>query len=162
MNDLNMKIATLEKFVEENDGEGPWHEDKRVEAVKRFPFTVIIEGYYPTNDFACRWTWQQFGPMDCKECGEYGSEYPGCPKVLAIEKHIIRKSYTDKDGKLHEYDYHTRDPGTHGHEGTWTIVWLGKTGYEYGFSEYYFKDEANRDAFITAVPSFELGELYDD
>lgn len=156
-----MKLATFEKFVEEN-GKGPWDENRRAETLKKFPYTVIVEGCYPTNDFACRWTWQQFGPMDCKECGDHCSEYPTCPLVLAIEEYKIKKSYTDKDGKVHEYDFHTCDPGKHSHEGTWAIVWLGKTDYDYGFSEYCFKNEAARDNFVAAVPSFNLGENYNE
>ncbi len=155
-----MHLATLEQFKEANGGKNPWYQDKRDEAIRRFPFTVITEYFYPVGDFADRWCWQNFGPMDCKECGEHYSEYPGCPQVLAIQEYKIRKSYTDKDGKVHEYDFHTRDPGKHGHEGNWTIVWLGKTGYDYGFGEWYFKNEADRDKFVEAIPSFGVGENY--
>ena len=155
-----MKIATLEMFIEENDGKGPWGQEKREETIKKFPYTVIVEACYPISDFACRWCWQQFGAMDCKECGEHCSEYPGCPLVLAIEEYVIKKSYT-KDGHVHEYDFHTRDPGKHGHEGIWTIVWLGKTDYDYGFGEYYFKNEGDRDKFVANLDTFWLGENYE-
>lgn len=74
----------------------------------------------------------------------------------------MKKSYTDKDGKLHEYEITSRDPGDHGHEGTWNIFWLGKTGYDYGFTEWQFSKESDRDAFVTAIPTFGLGENYED
>jgi hypothetical protein len=156
-----MNVATLEQFIEANNGKGPWYGDRRIETLKEFPFSVIVEACYPVGDFAVRWCWQNFGPMDCKECGEHYSEYPGCPQVLAIEEYTIPKSYTDKDGVVHNYNFHTRDPGKHGHEGNWTVVWLGKTGYDYGFGEYFFKNEADKDKFLTNVSSFGLGENYD-
>lgn len=159
--DYKMKVSTIEKFHREDGTERKiYYQDRRDVAAKKFPFTVITEGSYPENDFACRWCWQQFGPMDVEKCGDHESEYPACPLVLATKPYVEKHSYTDKDGKLHEYDFHTRDPGEHSHEGTWTVVWLGKTGYDYGFSEHYFKNEADRDKFIEAVPSFNLGENY--
>ena len=157
--DYKMKIATIEKFFGEN-GRTIYNQDKRDEALKKFPFTVIVEGCYPENDFAHRWCWQQFGPPQYEECNDHYSEYPGCSLVLAIDEYTIKKNYKDSNGVYHEYDFHTRDPGKHSHDGTWTTVWLGKTGYDYGFTEYYFKSEANRDAFIAAVP-FGLGEKYE-
>jgi hypothetical protein len=153
-----MTISSYEKFIAEYDK--TWNEDKRAEAISKFPYTIVVESSYPVLDYAHRWCWQNFGPYECKECGEHCSEYPACPKVLAIQEYKIKKSYT-KDGVVHEYDFHTRNPGKHGHEGIWTTVWLGKTGYDYGFSEYYFEKEEDRDKFKLAIPTFGLGENYD-
>ncbi len=155
-----MKVSTYEKFLEENRGR-EWYPDKLKSVKERYPFTVMVEGHYPESDFATRWCWQQFGPYHADSCCEYASEYPACPLVLAIEEYVIKKSYV-KDGVTHEYDYHTRDPGKHSHEGTWTYVWLGKTGYDYGFTEYCFLNEADRDAFLAAAPSLTFGENYED
>jgi hypothetical protein len=161
MNDYKMKIATIEKFFGENETRKIYNQDKRNEALNKFPFTAIVEGSYPTNDFAARWCWQQFGPMDCKECAESYSEYPGCPLVQATE-YLHHYTYKDSDGTMKEDSEKCyKKPEVHGHEGNWTIVWLGKTGYDYGFSEYYFKDELSRDKFVQAVPDFDLGENYD-
>jgi hypothetical protein len=160
--DYKMKIATIEKFFGENETRKIYNQDKRDETLKKFPFTVIVEGCYPEGDFACRWCWRQFGPMHTEECAESYSEYPGCPLVQATE-YLHHYTYKDSDGTMKEdSEKQYKKPEKHAHEGNWTIVWLGKTGYDYGFSEYYFKDEANRDAFIIAVPSFGLGERYDD
>lgn len=159
-----MKVSTLEKFYGENGTRKRWNEDKSEEAAKKFPFTVIVEGCYPENDFAHRWCWQQFGPMDTKECGERYSEYPGCPLVQAT-KYIATGTYKDRDGTIkewHEAAYKGDDVPKHNHEGIWTSVWLGKTGYDYGFTEMYFKNEADRDKFIEFVPSFSIGENYED
>lgn len=157
-----MHLATMEQYYEANGNREVCAQDRRDEALKRFPYTVVVEACYPTYDFASRWCWQTFGPMDCKECGDHSSEYPGCELVLAIKEYTMPRAYKDKDGTIHVYNFHSRDPGKHGHEGTWTIVWLGKTDYDYGYSEYYFKNEADRDKFIEAVPSFGLGENYEE
>ena len=139
----------------------PWNQEQRTEAMKRFPYGVIIESFYPEGDFAHRWCWQQFGPMDCKVCAEHYSDYPGCPKVLAIETYKIKKTY-EKDGVVHEYDFHTRDPGEHGHVGTWTTVWLGKTGYDYGFTQYCFSTLEQQNKFVEAVPTFTWENIKDE
>jgi len=154
---VSMKLSSYEEFLVHDK---TWNEEARTEALNKFPYTAVVEGCYPANDVAYRWCWQQFGPPECKQCYDYSSEYPACPMVLAIEEYIIKKSYTDKEGKVHEYDYHTREPEKHGHEGTWTTVWLGKTGYDYGFTEYYFLNESDRDKFIATAPSFDFGENY--
>jgi hypothetical protein len=159
-----MTISSIENYIENfgDEAKGLHSEPLRVEARKRFPYSVVVEAHYPVGDFAHRWCWQNFGPMDCKECYEHYSEYPGCPLVLAIQEYKIRKSYTDKNGVVHEYDYHTRDPGKHNHTGVWLTVWLGKTGYDYGFTEYYFQNEIDRDLFVKEAPNFGLGENYED
>lgn len=152
-----MKLSSYEEFLTHDK---TWNEEARTEALIKFPYTAVVEGCYPEGDVSHRWCWQQFGPPECKQCYDYASEYPACPMVLAIEEYIIKKSYKDKDGKVHEYDFHTREPEKHGHEGTWTTVWLGKTGYDYGFTEYYFLNEVDRDKFIVTAPSLDLGENY--
>lgn len=162
--DYKMKIATLEKFYGENGAREIWHPERREKALKDFPFTVIVESCYPENDFAHRWCWEQFGPMNVEECFERYSEYPGCSLVQAT-KYIRPYKYKDIDGTEREDSevcYKGNDVPKHSHEGTWTSVWLGKTGYDYGFTEMYFKNEADRDKFIEAVPSFNLGENYEE
>jgi hypothetical protein len=44
----------------------------------------------------------------------------------------------------------------------WTLVWLGKTDYDYGFTEYCFLNEADRDAFLAVAPSLTFGENYEN
>ncbi len=133
--------------------------ENRQEKLKDFPFTCIVEGSYPEIDHATYWCWQHFGAMHGK-CGEQHSEYPGCPLVRATE-YITEGSWKDKEGKEHKWtskEYKEVEP--HEHEGTWCEVWLGKTGYDYGNAEFYFKSEADRDAFVTAVPTIGFGERY--
>lgn len=158
-----MTISSVEDYIENfvEEGKEIHNEPLRIKARERFPYSVVVEASWTVFDFAQRWCWQNFGPMDCQECYEHQSEYPACPLVLAIQEYTIRKSYTDKKGIVHEYDYHTRCPGKHSHEGTWTVVGLGKTDYDYGFAECYFGNEIDKNKFIEAIPSFGLGENYE-
>ena len=104
--------------------------DRRQRLRERFPHVVLLEGSYPETDFAERRCWQQFGFCDGK-CQNYASEYP---------------RYSQ--------------PPEHEHVGVWTTMWLGKTGYDYGFMEFYFANESDRDSFLAAVPSLTFGENY--
>lgn len=172
MNDDTLKISKYEKYMEYEDRyKETWHDatkewyknrdKKRAALLEKFPHTVVTEGFYPVLDFASRWCWQNISPQDCEECQEHGSEYPGCPLVLAIEEYKVKESHVDSQGVLREWERVSRDPGKHGHEGSWTNIWLGKTGYDYGFTEWYFANEKDRDAFVAAMPTFGLGENYD-
>lgn len=158
-----MKISSYELFIGENNRVSS-NENKRKEAKEKFPFTTIVEGYYPEMDYSARWCWQNFGPIDCKECHETYSEYPGCPLIQATG-YIDTGTYKDSAGIEHpwkEKRYKGEDVEKHSHEGVWTSVWFGKTGYDYGFTEICFKNEADRDKFIEAAPSFNFGENYEE
>lgn len=136
---------------------------KRNEFRKKFPFSVILEGVYPEHDFVNRWCWQNIGPMQCEECQEIHSEYPGCPLILATEYMRTDWFFTKGDHrKYRSYKaYISEKVPEHGHDGTWLAYWLGKTGYDYGFGEYYFQNELDRDKFLAAIPIFSLGEQYE-
>lgn len=97
-----------------------------------FPYDVVLQLAYPQVDFANRWCWQQFGPAH-GECLEYSSEYPAC---LEKEKHR--------------------------HEGRWLTHWLAKTDYDFGFNEWRFVQQADRDKFLAFVPHITWGENFPD
>jgi len=152
-----------EKELQAHDKKISDRDEKRKEYRERFPFTVILQGVYPEHDFVSRWCWQNIGPMQCEECHETSSEYPGCPLVLATE-YIQNGWYHNKAGRRvywSEKAYIEEKVPKHSHEGVWMAYWLGKTGYDYGFSEYYFQNESDRDKFIAATPIFTLGERYE-
>lgn len=133
-------------------------ENEEVKAA--YPFSVILEGSYPEHDLAARWCWRAYGPPQCQKCQNVASEYPACPQVLAIGE---KKTYSwqDKDGGKHDSEYMYYDDEKvedHGHEGTWRTFWLGKTGYDYGFSTYLFSSQADLDSFMAAVPQLEFDE----
>lgn len=132
----------------------------RQEVLLKFPYSVVLQGVYPEHDFVDRWCWQNFGPRNGPCTDGVHSEYTGCPIVLATE-YVSKYSWKDKDGKEHsgeEICY--RDVERHSHEGTWQSIWLIKTGYDYGLGEYCFSSEEDRDRFLAAVPTFNLGEKY--
>ncbi|RJF96786.1 hypothetical protein D3870_20585 [Noviherbaspirillum cavernae] len=93
-----------------------------------FPYCVVLQVSYPELDYANRWCWQQFGPAN-GECLQASSEYSACE---------IR--------------------GSHSHVGSWLTNWLVKTDYDFGFSEWYFAHEADRDRFLESVPLINWGE----
>jgi hypothetical protein len=86
-----------------------------------FPFAVMLEVSFKGMDFANRWCWHQFGPAD-GECLQWGSEYRACDQ-----------------------------PGPHSHSGRWATYWYEKTGYNFGYHEWYFATEADRDRFLEFV-----------
>lgn len=157
-----------DKFLEEKQSNFPQikenqdridHQQK--ERKKIFPHTAILEGFYPEHDYVNRWCWQNFGPDDCEKCYDHGSEYPGCPLVLATE-YIVKGTTKDKDGTEHPWEEKRyKEVVSHGHKGSWTVIWLGKTDYDFGSAEYCFKEKSDLERFLAAVPSFNLGENYE-
>lgn len=126
----------------------------------RFPYSVVATGIYPEHDYACRWCWQNIGPED-GPCSAWHSEYPGCPLVLETER-VERVTGTDKSGNVVTWERKEyANPGEHRHEGPWSFLWLGKTGYDFGYGEYCFADEADRANFIAAFPTFTWSEAWD-
>lgn len=39
-------------------------------------------------------------------------------------------------------------------ENTWQRIWYGKFDYDYGFTEYFLKDETTRQKFVDEIPHF--------
>ena len=95
-----------------------------------FPFAVMLQVAYPEMDYANRWCWQQFGPAH-GECWQHCSEYPVCDL-----------------------------PHPHAHVGQWMTHWYVKTDYDFGFNEWYFIREADRDRFLEFVPHVNWGEKF--
>ena len=95
-----------------------------------FPYCVLLQVAFAELDFANRWCWQQFGPAH-GECLQASSEYPACA---------------------------VRTP--HSHEGRWLTDWLAKTDYNFGFNEWYFAQQTDRDRFAEFVPLISWGENF--
>jgi hypothetical protein len=149
----NIRIVSVKQMVaglfEIGDDIAPFEADRQLRLC-RFPHSVILEGAVPEYDFASRWCWQNFGACD-GECYDSYSEYPACPVVLATKRiENVRDRQTKKFAVV---DAHT-------HEGLWTKDGLGKTGYDYGFFEFYFASEADQNRFTAAVPTFIWGENF--
>jgi hypothetical protein len=104
--------------------------EERKMRMEAFPYDLVLQLAYPQMDFANQWCWEHFGP-EHGECQQRFSEYPVC-----------------------------REPGHHTHEGQWLTHWLAKTDYDFGFNEWYFAQEADRDLFLKFVPNISWGENY--
>ena len=123
-----------------------------------FPFSTVLKGYYPEHDFAIRWCWQNISPAN-GTCSDYHSEYPACPLVLETS-YLERGTLKDKTGKEAAWEtVRYENPGEHRHEGVWCSIWLGKTGYDYGFQEYCFLNDHDRKRFLSAFSTFTFGEV---
>lgn len=90
----------------------------------------MLQVSYPEIDFANRWCWQQFGPAE-GECHQAHSEYPACNL-----------------------------PPPHQHQGRWLSHFLVKTEYDFGYNEWYFTNETDRDRFVEFIPHMHWGERY--
>lgn len=65
-----------------------------------------------------------------------------CLDNIGKRKDSIGENYNFR--KLHE---NTPD-------GLWTELWYGKTGYDYGFSEFFFQNENDLNNFVLQIPNF--------
>lgn len=104
--------------------------EERAGRLKVFPHSVTLQVSYPELDFANRWCWEQFGPAS-GDCVQSQSEYPACSR--------------------HE---------PHQHQGRWLTHWLAKTDYNFGYNEWCFATEVDRDRFREFVPHLNWGENY--
>jgi hypothetical protein len=105
-------------------------EGERKDRLSRFPYAVTLQVSFAELDFANRWCWQHFGPGD-GECFQRQSDYPVCSI-----------------------------PEPHSHTGKWMWYFLVKTDYDFGFCEWYFSEQADRDCFLTNVGEINWGEKY--
>lgn len=113
-----------------DEGYGPADFQDRNEILARFPYPVMLELSFAELDYANRWCWQQFGSPQ-GECFNRQSEYPTC------------NIQTD-----------------HCHAGNWAHEWLVKTGYNFGFNEWYFSSIAQSQQFLEFVPFINWGENF--
>jgi hypothetical protein len=121
-----------------------------------FPYSVVAEGEYSDHDYAARWCWQHIGRMNGLCIGAH-TYYPACPLVLETE-YLERGEYQGQETVEKRY----RHPADHEHQGQWTYLWFGKTGYDYGFGEYYFVNETDCTQFLAALPTFNWDASWDE
>jgi len=136
INEMNHQTVILSSFEEYLADGGDTLEgqaerkSERIERLARFPYAVMLQVSYPELDFANRWCWQHFGPSD-GECTQCDSEYRACDQT---------------------------EP--HSHSGTWVCEWFVKTDYGFGFNEWYFANEEDRERFLGSVGKINWGENF--
>ena len=52
------------------------------------------------------------------------------------------------------------DETEHRHIGKWTSHWFVKTDYDFGYNEFYFVEQADRDLFLAHLSDIHWGEHY--
>ena len=124
-----MKISTYENcFTSYTDNWSGWQSNFDVErknSFLMFPYSVIIEGSFSDIDIAEAWCLKQVGKVDI------------------TSDMFFLKNYA---GKLEEIK-RTKN-------GLWKIYFYGKTSYDYGFCEFFFREKIDLEKFQKAVPNF--------
>jgi hypothetical protein len=126
-------LSSFEEYLASDDHSPGFRAEEareRKDRLSRLPYSVMLQVSFAEFDFANRWCWQHFGPND-GECLQRQSEYPMCDLV--------------------EF---------HSHTGKWMWYWLAKTDHNFGFSEWYFSKQADRDFFLASVDEINWGEKY--
>lgn len=127
------KLSSYEAYwISENDDpvERLCAQEERGLLLLQFPFAVMLEVAYPEMDFANRWCWQTIGPKNGR-CYQFQSNYPCCT-----------------------------DETEHEHQGVWCTRWFAKTDYDFGFNEWYFREQQHHDMFLAFVPMINWGERF--
>ena len=133
--------------------------------MKRFPYVVKYEDHFDVFDYMEDWCREHFGDKDGKcdwsKCELHFDKWyddnnfdeilyqqkleicgprpdPNDREALKIYWEKTRKVNRDFFDKLDEREDMPQD---HSHTGIWTTVFAGKTGYDYGFQNFYFKNE---------------------
>ena len=126
-------LSSFEEYLASGDDspeERAEQKRDRQERLSRFPYAVMLQVSFPEMDFANRWCWQHFGPGD-GECMQHQSEYRACDLA---------------------------EP--HSHVGKWMCHWFVKTDYNFGFNEWYFAEQGDRECFLANVDEINWGEKY--
>ena len=132
--------------------------ERKHEELLQPSYTVITEGEYSEHDYACRWCWQHISPKH-GQMQQLQSEYPACSLVLETE-YIEQGTIQDKDGTEKPVKWKAyQDPGEHTHQGVWTSLWLGKTGYDYGFTVLLFCPRSRPRAVSGSVSLLHLARI---
>lgn len=122
---------------------------EREERLKTFPYFIMFEMAWETDEELSKWCWDNIGLYDCKSCNEMAWFTPGCPLMLDLIKNTPKN---DDNEKYWEEIQKAHDDIEHGYEGNWATLSFGKTGYDYGFIEYYFKNEVDKEKVLAEIP----------
>ena len=103
----------------------------RKRRLEAFSYAVVLQVAFAEMDYANRWCWKQFGPPEGECFDRRDSEYPTCD-----------------------------DASPHSHQGKWLCYWLAKTDYNFGYYEWCFALQTDRDSFLAFVPQIQWGEAF--
>ena len=146
---------TLQKFKQA--------EPTRNALLKQFPYRITMGGYCDYDGDLVNmeiWCYEQFG-FRHGECETHYCEYSyenwckknGFDEILDREiDYLIKNGQRDKTHQaIENHSAYLRTlqncPDDHSHIGTWTTLFLFKSGYDYGYQDYYFKHKADAVLF---------------
>ncbi len=129
-------IATLEDFIEDY-GSPPYSKGIFV-CFKLFPHTTLVSWIYQDMDVAEDWCCETFGP----------------PLIIDhIQEDLLREtaeifgSPINIEHIKYETSITCREKRSTNASGKWATLWLGKTDYDFGYQQFFFKDPADKEAF---------------
>lgn len=138
---------------------------ERDELHKEFPYVITYKDYYPNLDDIENWCRDKFGDEHgkCKWSGcewSFDSWHIGTGLRKELDELLYNEVRRPKNDDSPEYklwdEYHDLimdahfdmikndlydKPGEHCHMGTWRSFFIIKTGYDYGYEDYCFKNE---------------------
>ena len=97
---------------------------KRATILAKFPFSIMTLTAIDDIDFANFWLWNKFGPCN-GSCHQSTSAFKACD--------------------VHVY---------HDHVGSWCCHFFAKTGYDFGFNEWYFDNKPSLILFKKFITKF--------
>lgn len=103
---------------------------ERRRLLQSYPHSVILALHYPQLDIAEYWCWQQFGAA-WGECLQRHADRPACAETLP-HCHTAQR---------------------------WHSHWYVKTGYDYGYNEFFFAHRADCERFLAFVPQIGAPEF---
>lgn len=109
-----------------------------------FPFIVTVEASWEEFEETDQLVWNCFGPKNGECLYSVCDFIISCPIVLEVKKEMI------KNGK-NPFDLTSEEVPEHSHSGCWARVPIAKTGYDYGFGSYCFKNKEDKDKFIKEI-----------
>jgi hypothetical protein len=140
-------------------------QETREKTRNEFPYVVTYKGGYNPgiHDDMEDWCREQFGDAhgecnwtECPYGYEYWYENSGMEALLDKNLEVCGERPDRDDTKEWEewrecgdriigdhfamVEDHPDAPGDHSHKGRWKTVWLRKTGYDYGYQDYCFKN----------------------
>jgi hypothetical protein len=123
-----MIVNTFENCVEEYRSFNGWDAEYdllREQLLTSFPHSVTVEGDSAELDMAVEWCLVNTGAADIASTWKHVTDSAGHSQEIAVAEN-----------------------------GQWANQWFYKTGYDYGFMEFYFRTPPDLERFVKAVPSF--------
>ena len=128
---------------------------ERLKVHEEFPYVITYPGLYCSGgmlDEMEKWCRETFGDRHGK-CNWRGCDFnwERWHEETGLEDLLYEQLDQCKDGEsgniidrhIEKYQHHIDAPGNHSHKGIWTSFFVVKTGYDYGYEDYCFKNQGD-------------------